>query len=336
MIDLYNYSLQKVYEYVSGPKVKDSYGLNFRCPFCGDSKKSKVKKRGHLYKKDSSYHCFNCGANYSAYKFLAILQGKELKDVKKDIIYEFKDMSASSLLNQVFINDDTEEIQVKPVEEREELNFKNSWVDLYKSPDAVKILEDRLIDKAPFLPKTWKLFYENEMNRIVIPWYRSGKMRYYQCRAINAKQNCKYLFPKNMPKDIFGADDLDLSYPYILYTEGVLDAIFVKNCIAIGGVSPTIGQMEILQPYLINRRLVLFPDNPWIDETSKKNIFKLAQTNPETLVYCWSKDCPYKDVNEYVVEVGNVKLFADGEELESKFLKASQMKIMLMFGKDKF
>ena len=42
---------------------------NFRCTICGDSQKSKTKKRAWLlYSKKTSqwmYYCFNCGASLS-------------------------------------------------------------------------------------------------------------------------------------------------------------------------------------------------------------------------------------------------------------------------------
>jgi len=334
MIDLYNYCVQKVYEYVPGKKIPDGNSLTFRCPFCGDSKIAYKKGRGHLYKKDSSYHCFNCSTNYGAYMFLAQLQHKDLKDVKKDILYEYKDMGASNLLNQVFITDTTEDILPQVEVKREELKLKNSWVHISECPNAEEILENRLINDAPFLPRSWRLFYETEMKRIVIPWYRNGKLMYYQCRALNSKAGAKYLFPKDMKKDLFGADDLDADYPYVIYTEGVFDAIFIKNCLAVGGIRPTLGQIDLLQTYLMDSQLVLFPDNPWLDKTSKENIFKLAIENPDALVYSWSMKCPYKDVNEMVIANDDPKMFSDGEALKKRFLKASQIKIMLMFGKD--
>ena len=41
---------------------KGDYLWNFRCPFCGDSKKSKSKARGYVYrtKNDLFYKCHNC------------------------------------------------------------------------------------------------------------------------------------------------------------------------------------------------------------------------------------------------------------------------------------
>ena len=41
---------------------KGDYLWNFRCPFCGDSKKNKSKARGYVYrtKNDLFYKCHNC------------------------------------------------------------------------------------------------------------------------------------------------------------------------------------------------------------------------------------------------------------------------------------
>ena len=44
-------------------KKKRDYLYNFRCPVCGDSKKSKTKARAYLYrvKSDMFFKCHNCG-----------------------------------------------------------------------------------------------------------------------------------------------------------------------------------------------------------------------------------------------------------------------------------
>ena len=46
--------------------------FNFRCPFCGDSQKSKTKARGYLYQKrtDLFYRCHNCGQSNTFSNFL--------------------------------------------------------------------------------------------------------------------------------------------------------------------------------------------------------------------------------------------------------------------------
>ena len=48
---------------------KDNFLWNFRCPYCGDSKKNRNKARGFVYrtKADLFYKCHNCsvGASFS-------------------------------------------------------------------------------------------------------------------------------------------------------------------------------------------------------------------------------------------------------------------------------
>ncbi len=60
-------------------KKKGDYLYNFRCPHCGDSKKSKTKARAYLYrvKNDMFFKCHNCGEGQSLTNFLKFL------DVKK-------------------------------------------------------------------------------------------------------------------------------------------------------------------------------------------------------------------------------------------------------------
>ena len=44
-------------------KKKSDFLWNFRCPYCGDSQKSRTKARGFVYRKknDLFYKCHNCG-----------------------------------------------------------------------------------------------------------------------------------------------------------------------------------------------------------------------------------------------------------------------------------
>ena len=53
-------------------KQNNPYMANFRCPICGDSKKSKFKARGYLFTKKNElfYKCHNCGYGSSFGKLL--------------------------------------------------------------------------------------------------------------------------------------------------------------------------------------------------------------------------------------------------------------------------
>ena len=48
-------------------KKKGNFLWNFRCPYCGDSQKSRTKARGFVYRKknDLFYKCHNCGIGQS-------------------------------------------------------------------------------------------------------------------------------------------------------------------------------------------------------------------------------------------------------------------------------
>ena len=47
-----------------------NYSYQIACPYCGDSEQNDRKKRGHLYKDSSSFHCYNCSMHKSIFNFL--------------------------------------------------------------------------------------------------------------------------------------------------------------------------------------------------------------------------------------------------------------------------
>lgn len=53
-------------------KQKQTDLYNFRCPYCGDSQKNKLKARGYVYRKSNDYFfiCHNCGKSTTFAKFL--------------------------------------------------------------------------------------------------------------------------------------------------------------------------------------------------------------------------------------------------------------------------
>ncbi len=61
-------------------KKEDLY--NFRCPFCGDSKKNQLKARGYIYRKKNDYYykCQNCGVGHTMYNFVNLIDGNMAKE----------------------------------------------------------------------------------------------------------------------------------------------------------------------------------------------------------------------------------------------------------------
>jgi transcription elongation factor Elf1 len=58
-------------------KQKKTDLYNFRCVYCGDSKKNKLKTRGYIYRKDNDYFyiCHNCGKSTTFARFLQDVDG---------------------------------------------------------------------------------------------------------------------------------------------------------------------------------------------------------------------------------------------------------------------
>ena len=67
-------------------KKKGDFLWNFRCPYCGDSQKSRTKARGFVYRKknDLFYKCHNCGVGTTLSNLIKYIDSK----IHKDYIFE--------------------------------------------------------------------------------------------------------------------------------------------------------------------------------------------------------------------------------------------------------
>ena len=276
----------------------------FRCPICGDSQKNKRKSRGVYYTKTNSYHCFNCGVSCGPYKLLAALQGVPEEAVKKDFVAEARRIDTSKRRPTAQVAEKKQEVDV--------LSHNADWT---PSPLVVDFIRSRRLDEAPFKPAKWELYLDRKKHRIVLPWVRDGEMKYFQLRAIDKDQTPKYLFPPNVDKGVFGIDSIDDSLGMIFMLEGVIDSVFVRNGLAVGGTSLTEHQNSLLENYFSERVLLL--DNQNVDETARKKLEKLARDHPEQKFFIWPKDISSKDVNELYVSTGD-RRFEDMDFLRSR------------------
>ena len=277
---------EKLQENIS-PIKKTGLRWTFRCPVCGDSKKSIRRRRGNYYVNNNSYFCFNCDHSASGLWVVVSLLDKEIKDVKRD----FFDWCKKNSIGQP-----SKTPTPKPPPKKKEIStiIPSNWTPI---PSVIKpIIEMRKIFEAPNCPKKWKLYYNNNTKRLVIPWIdKEGKIEYWQERAISGNQDPKYLFPKETSKPVFGLDWIDLDYPWVFLFEGVFDCIWMKNGIAIGGKSLTNYQKSLLERILNTK--VYFLDNQWADDTGRKESLKMAKESPQTKMFIWPKDIKSKDLN---------------------------------------
>ena len=222
---------------------------NFRCPICGDSKKSEIKARGYFFKDNDSllFKCWNCGMSTNMYGFLKQLNPQMASE------YQFEKMK------------DMGKIRVKPnfdipessKEKIRKLTLQNagkypklgipSLKELDESHPCVQYAMSRKIPKKYY----GILYYTDNFSkflsgynlstnktpqdkRLVIPVFNTEfRMSHIQARALEKDSPVRYMTKtviENAPK-IFGLERINhIKKKYVV--EGPLDSLFIDNAIA--------------------------------------------------------------------------------------------------------
>ena len=323
-----NFINEKVLEYLPTNKTKIGNVYVCRCPICGDSKKNLQKKRGVYYLQSASYHCFNCGESMSGYKLLQFLSGNAFDDIKT----EFRLMKIKSGDYSTFSS------------LRSDTNLSCSNVGMIKLQQLVKkdwkkplsdkakaYLENRKVLSAPFLKGKLFSTYDSHGNEfILIPWTLNGIEAYYQINDFQKidRFGRKYIFPKNHDKIVYGLDNIDLSWPYIICFEGVYYSLFVKNGIALGGKNLTPMQLNIIKTRYPKHQIVLSFDN---DKPGLEAMMKMIKNNVSEFKYFrWFENTSKKDINDFILEKNDVNYFKNSNRLNRMIISSIEMKMHLI------
>lgn len=325
MIQSYEYIQflnDKILEYLPHDRVKVGDKINFRCPLCGDSHKNSSKKRGWWYKSNASFYCFNCSTGMSGIRFLQTLSGQDYKDIKREFIKLFVKSGLNSNLSAHF------EV---PNEEPSIFELKSSIRPEWKKPltdEAKAYLDGRMVTKAPFLREDFFSTYgKNGAEYIMIPWVVNGVDAYYQLNDYLKNGSIKYIFPKNKKKLVYGLDNIDMSWPYIIVFEGVYDSLFVKNAIAVGTKSITDYQIRLIKERYPNHQICLSFDN---DKPGIDSMVKAVASGADFKYFRWfNSNTAQKDINEYVLALDDPKAFSNSKLLERLLVTPLQMKMWL-------
>ena len=223
---------------------KNDRTYNFRCPYCGDSKKYRNKARGYFFKikNDFVFKCHNCGVGRTLTNFLKdqspMLHDQYVMERYKEGLTGKGTQTASPKFDfkaPVFKTSNV--IDLTPVSE------------LNKEHPARDYLERRKIedlDSFYYCPKfkDWtnrqkKTFdtLRQDSARIIIPLRdKDGTMFGFQGRSLAPKAKIRYItimLDDSMPK-VYGLDRIDPSKE-VYVTEGPFDSHFLTNAIAMCG-----------------------------------------------------------------------------------------------------
>ncbi len=288
-------------------KKKNDNLWNFRCPYCGDSQKSRTKARGYVYRKknDLFYKCHNCGVGSSLANLIKYVDSKTYDDYileryrkgvktnnpepefkfnapvfKKDI---FKSLSPIAKLASTH--------PARRLVEERRIPKKFLSDDLYLCNSFFKFTNSLIKNKFPSLV--------NDHPRLIIPFRNEkGDVFAYQGRAFG-KETPKYITIK-LDEDadkIYGLDRATHDKP-VLVVEGPIDSMFLDNCIAVAGADFS-KPLSIDGRLMLNGELTVIFDNEPRNKEICKQIEKTISQGRNVVI--WPDSMKHKDINDMIL-----------------------------------
>jgi len=308
------------------------------CEVCGDGSRTKGPRGGWMFIDGGEtcfYHCFNCGVN-------ANFSTKREHPFSKGMRPVFDGFGIPSIeYNGLLLK------RVKKNDGEPKKKFVQHT--LFDLPDHFTLLKDAGAEKSKpykeFLRSEYALsvkdysFYiasgetsskdlkvkseaKSLAGRLIIPYFKNGKLIYYQGRDITNKSKLKYLSP-DVPKNniLFNIDQLYRNTDDPMYVvEGAMDAIHLSGVATMGNELSS-AQIEMLSQS--RRRKILVPD---FKGDSNKLCEKFIDLGWEVSIPTYRKK--YKDVSEAVVAYGKLYVAYD---IVSNIKSAKEANMMLSF-----
>ena len=231
MINL-EYVSNFVYSYFSNVTASKN-GTHFlaRCLLCGDSKRSKNKKRFNLDYNNGVpiFHCWNCGQSGSFPELLSKVKGIPITEALREIYRYDPELIAKRLSNG-------KATLPEPVAERQIFNhILKDCVGVNDMPEGIieKNHQAVLLDfvKQRKIPKDTNIYIAisgEYKGRIIIPITEGGDIVYFQARSLEENPTRKYMNPPARKNIIFNKEKFERD-KYIVVTESLLDAFQIPK-----------------------------------------------------------------------------------------------------------
>jgi len=273
--------------------------FNFRCPFCGDSKKNKLKTRGYIYKKgtDYFYTCHNCGIGFSFLNFLNTIDSSLASQYKLE---KFVNRSNT----EIFIEKPGKEfirtqIELPSIMALDDEHYAKHYVKLRKIPEKYHS-EIYYASNFKMFVKKMEVMDSKEVEkladndpRLIIPFYNKNKeLIYFQGRSL-FDSKIRYItisVNKNYPK-LFGMDKININYK-VYVVEGPIDSMFLNNSIATADSDLTKALILNLQNYVL-----IYDNQPRNLEIVKKIEKSILQNHK----VCLLPESNNKDINDMIL-----------------------------------
>lgn len=285
-------------------KKSDLY--NFRCPYCGDSKKRQDKARGYFFrmKNEMIFKCHNCGAGRNLANFLkdhnTILHDQYIMEKYKSNVKKPKKVVVSDLdFNTPIFKSTQIDIDLEKISELNTTHPAREYLTNRKIKD---------LDSFYYCPKfkqwtnTIKKSFDNlkqDGPRIIIPLRdETGKLFGYQGRSLAPKAKIRYvtiILDESKPK-VYGLDKVNKE-EIVYVTEGPFDSTFINNSIAMCGSDVDLSSYHY--------QFVFVYDNEPRNREICARIAKTIQQGNSVVI--WPSSITEKDINDMVMSGHNVQ-----------------------------
>jgi hypothetical protein len=212
-----------------------------KCALCND-----YKERAGFRFDDNKvvYHCWNCSRT-NTYEEFSGRMSKGMREVLR--AYGFDDSDISSNVNIPFFNKKNEEEKTISLATITKIKTTTPTIELppkcfpighsefleYQEKLVTYLLDRKIdINKYPFFFSLEQRY----LNRVIIPFYRNGKLIYWQARHIDNSVKMRY-DNAQVPREaiLFNFDKLSAYSPAPLFvTEGVFDAMMIDGVALMG------------------------------------------------------------------------------------------------------
>ena len=310
-----DYVTRKFYSLGHNPTYhKNNGSYNCGCPICREGKSWGKKSRCWWLPQQNLIYCFNCGRGYTPYSWIKEAGNLTYQDIKKEVLGgEYNIINLDKDDTEVISDDIAEDIFGVPIDSVNLFEYINGSSDSIIDK-AVKYIKRRKLDVAINRPDKLYLSHKDytHKDRIIFPFYDSyNQIPFYQSRAFGGTDNkimeqVRYLSKVGAEKSVFNLDKVSGDIDDIYVFEGPIDACFVKNGVAVAGVSAgdkqdlTDLQRSQLAAFSLTHRLVWVLDNQQKDKTSEDKTQKLLEQGE--CVFIWPEGIDYKDFNEWAMK----------------------------------
>ena len=268
---------------------------NFRCFYCGDSQKNKNKARGFVFqhKGELMYKCHNCGISHPLGK---LIQDMDPVLYKQYRLEKFTDQTPKTDLRKV-----KKIVSKTPQFKTNTLSNLVKLEDLNTTHKAKKYITSRgLPIEALYYTEKFKEWVnsvkpgtfqdvKHDEGRIIIPFKdKEGNVFGFQGRSLSSS-GLRYItiMLEDQPK-IFGLDRID--YEKTIYiTEGPLDSLLLRNCVAMAGADISISG-------ILGSDVVFVYDNEPRNKQITSRMEKHISDGHSIVI--WPENIPFKDPND--------------------------------------